>query len=120
MRDGNRPDWLGIQKKLNEDYNHIDPLVANAISEDELEKVYGGLVHEDEQPYSKVKPLEEVDHFIYGDLTHSLFCKMKKLKAMAIHSTNENESFLAYKLCHKLCNKHGLQYDKLPCWEESN
>ena len=47
MRDGERPDWLGIHKQMNEDYNHVDPIVANAMSEDELDQIYGVLVHED-------------------------------------------------------------------------
>ena len=113
MRDGERPDWLGIHKQMNEDYNHVDPIVANAMSEDELDQIYGVLVHEDEK-YSNVKEPEDMDKFIYGSCTHAMFVRIKKLKALST-SANLNEAFLAFRLCHKLCKKYGLDFDKIPC-----
>ena len=118
MRDGNRPDWLGIQKNLNESYGHIDPVVADAVSEEELDRVYGQMIHDDEK-YDHVKEPKEMDTFIYGDMSHPMFVKIKKLKALS-KSPNENEAFLAYRLCMKLCKKYGLDFDKVPCYYETN
>jgi hypothetical protein len=120
MRDGNHPDWLGIHQKLNETYGHSEKesvkQVAQAMSEDELDKIFGLLVHEDEK-YVNVQEPDEVDRFIYGNMSHDMFVKIKKLKALS-KSPNENEAFLAYRLALKLCNKYGLEFDKIPCQVE--
>ena len=113
MRDGEKPDWLGIHKQLNEDYKQVNTVVANAMSEDELDQVYGVLVHEDER-YANVKEPNDMDTYIYGSCTHAMFVRIKKLKALST-SANQNEAFLAYRLCHKLCKKYGLEFDKIPC-----
>lgn len=57
---------------------------------------------------------DEMDKFIYGDLTHSEFKKLKKLKALS-QSSNEQEAFLAYRKCLELCQKYRLEFDKIPC-----
>jgi len=57
---------------------------------------------------------EEMDHFIYGNLTQDTFKKIKKLKALS-QSSNEKEAFLAYRKCLELCKKYNLEFDKIPC-----
>ena len=57
---------------------------------------------------------EEMDTFIYGNLTHNEFKKLKKLKALS-QSSNEQEAFLAYRKCLELCKKWNLEFDKIPC-----
>jgi hypothetical protein len=56
----------------------------------------------------------EMDTFIYGNLTHNEFKKLKKLKALS-QSSNEQEAFLAYRKCLELCKKYSLEFDKIPC-----
>lgn len=120
MRDGNHPDWLGIHQKLNETYGHQEKesvkQVAQAMTEDELDQIFGLLVHEDEK-YVNVQEPDEVDRFIYGNMSHDMFVKIKKLKALS-KSPNENEAFLAYRLAIKLCKKYGLEFDRIPCQVE--
>lgn len=57
---------------------------------------------------------ENSDHFIYGNITHSDFKRLKKLKALS-KSSNEQEAFAAYRKCLELCNRCGLDFDKIPC-----
>jgi hypothetical protein len=113
MRDGNRPDWLHIQQDLNNTYGHVNESVQKAVSEEDLDQILGQLVHDDEQ-YANVQEPAEMDRFIYGNCTHAMFTKIKKLKALS-KSSNENEAFLAYRLSIKLCKKYGLEFDKIPC-----
>lgn len=57
---------------------------------------------------------EEMDSFIYGNLSTNEFRKLKKLKALS-KSPNDKEAFLAYKKCLELCKKWNLDFDKVPC-----
>lgn len=117
MRDGSHPDWLGIHKNLNETLGHAKneevQKVSEAVTEEELDQIFGMLVHEEEK-YANVQEPQEMDKFIYGNMTHDMFVKIKKLKALS-KSENENEAFLAYRLAIKLCKKYGLEFDKVPC-----
>lgn len=117
MRDGDHPDWLGIHQNLNKEYGHEDKqvakVVAQAVTEDELDQIFGLLVH-DEEKYANVAEPAELDTFIYGNMSHAMFVKIKKLKALS-KSPNENEAFMAYRLALRLCNKYGLEFDKIPC-----
>lgn len=113
MRDGDHPNWMGIHKELNKSHGHNDEQLNGAMSDYELDQILGWLVHEDEK-YQSVKEPQEMDRFIYGNMSHDIFVKMKKLKALAT-SPNKNEALLAYRLCWKLCKKYGLEYDKIPC-----
>lgn len=56
----------------------------------------------------------EMEEFIYGNMTHDTFKKIKKLKALS-RSKNEKEAFLAYRKCLELCDKYSLEFDKIPC-----
>lgn len=118
MRDGDHPNWLGIQKELNKSYGHTDEHLDGAMSDYELDQILGWMVHEDEK-YQSVREPQEMDRFIYGNMSHDIFVKIKKLKALAT-SSNENEALLAYRLCWKLCEKYGLEYDKIPCIVEES
>jgi len=71
---------------------------------DELEDILGDDV---EEP-------EEMDRFVYGNMSHDTFKTIKKLKALS-HSSNEKEAFLAYRKCLELCKKYNLEFDKIPC-----
>lgn len=117
MRDGDHPDWLGVHQKLNESLGHSKnetvQKVSEAVTEEELDQIFGMLVHEDEK-YANVHEPDEMDKFIYGNCTHAMFVRIKKLKALS-KSDNENEAFLAYRLALKLCKKYGLEFDKIPC-----
>lgn len=113
MRDGDKPDWVGIQRDLNEDCGHVNENLVEAISEEELDKIYGQLIHDDEE-YANVQEPDDMTKYIYGNMTHDMFIKIKKLKALS-KSPNENEAFLAYRLCLKLCKKYSLEFDKVPC-----
>lgn len=55
----------------------------------------------------------EMETFVYGNMTHKDFKKIKKLKALS-RSDNENEAFLAYRNCLKMCRKYGLEFEKIP------
>lgn len=117
MRDGNHADWLGIHKKMNVKFGHAEKetvkQVAQAVTEDELDQIFGLMVHDDEK-YANVQEPQEMDRYIYGNMTHEMFVKIKKLKALST-SDNENEAFMAYRLALKLCKKYGLELDKIPC-----
>jgi hypothetical protein len=72
---------------------------------------------EDDYEYKKsgnVEEPEEMDTFIYGNMSHDMFKKIKKLKALS-RSVNENEAFIAYRMCLELCERFGLEFDKIPC-----
>ena len=60
---------------------------------------------------SKSQP--NVGKFIYGDVDIEMFEKIKKLKALST-SPNEAEAFAAYTMARKLCDKHKLEFDKIP------
>jgi hypothetical protein len=60
------------------------------------------------------KDPQEMETFIYGNMSHDTFKKIKKLKALS-HSTNEKEAFSAYRKCLELCKKYNLEFDKIPC-----
>lgn len=116
MRDGDHPDWMGIHKKLVVEYGHTNNEIvrqgAQAVTEDDLDQIFGIMVHEEEQ-YANVQEPQEMDRFIYGSFTHELFIKIKKLKALT-QSKNKNEAIIAYRLALRLCEKYGLEFDKIP------
>jgi hypothetical protein len=74
---------------------------------------YGGEYHSDKDKYGTEKS-PEMDEFIYGNLTHDMFKKVKKLKALS-RSSNKAEAFSAYSKCMELCKEYGLEFDKIPC-----
>ena len=111
LREEEGPDWMAIKKEYDQTYGGIHE--DDDLSREDLEKKYGDLMHEDEK-YEDVKEPESMDSFIYGNCTHDTFKKIKKLKALS-KSRNENEAFLAYRMCIQLCERYGLEFDKIPC-----
>jgi hypothetical protein len=61
-----------------------------------------------------LKEPENMVEYLYGDLTLSQFDILKKLKSLALSNVNPHESFLAWKKGQELCEKFGLQWDKIP------
>lgn len=57
---------------------------------------------------------DEMEKFIYGNMTHTEFKKLKKLKALSM-SSNAHEALLAHSKCVLLCKKYGLEFEKIPC-----
>ncbi len=76
-------------------------------------KQYGSLQHESESKDGS-ENAPEMEEFIYGNLTHDMFKKIKKLKALS-RSSNQQEAFAAYTKCLELCKEYGLDFDKIPC-----
>jgi hypothetical protein len=89
----------GFIKKLEEGTTYVHEEYG-----DELDDI---LSEDTEEP-------EEMDKFIYGNMSHDMFKKIKKLKALS-QSPNEKEAFLAYRKCLELCKKYNLEFDKIPC-----
>lgn len=81
----------------------------NAKTREEYDEEIGRLLHEN----IELKNTPEMETFIYGNMTHEEFKRIKKLKRLS-KSDNENEAFLAYSTCMKLCRKYGLDFDKIP------
>lgn len=76
-------------------------------------KQYGHLVDE----YEEKSDVPEVDDLIYGNISTDMFRKMKKLKTLS-QSENENEAFIAYRMCLELCQRYGLEFDKIPTYRK--
>lgn len=51
--------------------------------------------------------------FVYGKVGTEGFNVLKKLKSMA-SSKNEQEAFVAYRKCRELCERLGVEFDKVP------
>lgn len=80
---------------------------------EQYNKEYGHLEHEYTQSKEVIKETPEMTAFIYGNMTHETFVKIKKLKSLS-QSDNENEAAAAFIKCRELCKKYGLEYDKIP------
>lgn len=87
--------WEENRQKFNKEFGHL---------EDDFD--YGESVNIEEP--------KSMDEFIYGNMSHDMFKKIKKLKALS-RSANENEAFIAYRMCVELCERYGLEMDKIPC-----
>lgn len=87
--------WEENRQKYNKEFGHL---------QDDFEYDQSGNMQEP----------EEMDEFIYGNMSHDMFKKIKKLKALS-RSENENEAFIAYRMCVELCERYGLDMDKIPC-----
>ena len=74
---------------------------------------YGSYQH-DESIEKTAEKAPTMDKFISGNLTHDMFKKIKKLKALS-RSPNKQEAFAAYTKCMELCREHNLDFDKIPC-----
>jgi hypothetical protein len=61
-----------------------------------------------------VREPKEMTEYLYNGITHELFVKIKKLKRLAKKSSNNNESFLAWQMANKLCEKYNINFDLIP------
>lgn len=117
MRDSPKTNWVRLQKDLHEQYGHELPKEIEEAEPDLVDRIFEQLIH-DEEEYVNVREPDEMDTFIYGEMSHEMFTKIKKLKALS-RSENKHEAGLAYELCIKLCNKYGLDFNKVPCKYET-
>lgn len=79
-------------------------------------KEFGHLEHDyDYKDSGVIEEPKELDVFIYGNMTSQQFQTVKKLKTLALSpKCNENESALAFSMCKQMCQKFGLEFDKIP------
>jgi hypothetical protein len=69
---------------------------------------------EDDFSSENVNEPEEMFCLLYGNkVTLETFGKLKKLKALT-QSPAIEEATLAFQKCRELCEKHGIEYDKIP------
>ena len=112
-----------FRDEANNEREKIQKLTENYIKEFGYENVIKAMQSDVDD--SKDVNLEEIlsndtrvpessDSFIYGNMDHATFKKIKKLKALS-KSPNEKEAALAFLKCRQLCEKYGLDYDKIPC-----
>lgn len=109
LREDAAPAFEELRREFFEKFGHE----YDGLSRNELEEKYGREEHL-EPVDDNVEEPPTMDEFIYGNLTHDMFKKIKKLKALS-RSPNEKEAYLAYRACLKLCDKYGLEFDKIPC-----
>ena len=74
-----------------------------------LNEKFGGLSIDDIE-----QDIPEILEYVYENVTTEIFKKVKKLKALS-RSPNKQEAFAAYTKCMELCEKYGLEFDKIPC-----
>ncbi len=79
---------------------------------EQYNKEYGHLQEDYKQDNKIIRETPEMTTFIYGNMTHDVYVKLKKLKALS-QSDNENEASAAFIKCRELCKKYGLEYDKI-------
>ena len=102
------PDAANINfNRLAEDLNKNPNLLLT-----EQNNKYGSWQH-GEAAEKTADAAPEMDEFIYGNLTHAMFQKVKKLKALS-RSSNKAEAFSAYTKCIELCKEYSLDFDKVP------
>ena len=101
-------------KKFGYDKSELTELylkgIAESINEQGLEDI--ATEFEDEISEENTNEPQEMDTFIYGNLNHEIYKKIKKLKRL-IKSPNQNESALAYVKCRELCDKYNLDFRKI-------
>jgi hypothetical protein len=95
-------DVLRLTEDRNKNVNELRQSHNNA---------YGSLQYGEEDEKSADKA-PTMDNFIYGNMTHEVYKKIKKLKALST-SPNEAEAFAAYTKCIEMCKEFGLEFDKV-------
>lgn len=78
---------------------------------DKHNKAYGALQY-GEADEKTADSAPSMDTFIYGNMTHDVYKKIKKLKALST-SPNRAEAFAAYTKCVELCKEYGLEFDRV-------
>ena len=84
--------------------------VDHAELREELEKLHGSELHE---VVAMAEALPNAKGFIYGKVGSEGFNVLKKLKTMA-SSKNEAEAFVAYRKAREICERIGVDFDKIP------
>lgn len=101
------PDANNINfNRLFEDINKNPELLLS-----EQNNKYGSLQH-DAASEKTAEQAPEMDEFIYGEMTHSTYQTIKKLKRLS-QSPNQAEAFAAYRKCLEMCKKYNLEFDKV-------
>lgn len=101
------PDAANINfNRLTEDLNKNPDLLLT-----EQNNKFGSLQH-DESAEKTADKAPEMDEFIYGEMTHSTYQTIKKLKRLS-QSPNQAEAFAAYRKCLEMCKKYNLEFDKV-------
>lgn len=77
---------------------------------EELENLHGSELHE---VVAMAEALPNAKGFIYGKVGSEGFSVLKKLKSLA-SSKNEAEAFVAYRKCREICERIGVDFDKVP------
>lgn len=80
----------------------------------EYNKMYGHLQEPDDILSENIEKPPEMFEYLYANMTLETFNKLKKLKSLT-KSNNIKEATLAFKKCRELCDKYGLDYEKIPC-----
>ena len=91
---------------------YIKGIVQSVEIEQKLDEMGSDVEFEDVVTDDVTEEVEESDRFIYGNLDHNIYKKIKKLKRL-IKSSNPNESALAYKKCRELCDQYNLDFHKI-------
>lgn len=101
------PDANNINfNRLVEDLDKNPELLLN-----EQNTKYGSWQH-DEATEKTAEHAPAMDEFIYGEMTHSTYQTIKKLKRLS-QSPNKAEAFAAYSKCLAMCKKYNLEFDKV-------
>jgi hypothetical protein len=77
---------------------------------EELDALHGSELHE---VVAMAEALPNAKGFIYGKVGSEGFNVLKKLKTLA-SSKNEAEAFVAYRKARQICEKIGVDFDKVP------
>jgi hypothetical protein len=112
LREEAPPAFAELRKEFFERFGHE----YDGFSKEQLEEKYGREEHTEAVDDNVEEPPEMME-YIYGNVTLEQFQKLKKLKSLS-RSSNEHEAFLAYKACLRLCQKFGIDFDKLPCYTD--
>ena len=93
----------------------------DGLNKAQLEQKYGAKVHKkDLLENAMASQPQEMVEYLYGNITLDMFNKVKKLKELSYDNDNEQEAFLAFTACMKLCKKYNLEFDKIPCYRKTN
>ena len=84
--------------------------VDHAELREELEKLHGSELHE---VVAMAEALPNAKGFVYGKVGTEGFSVLKKLKTLA-SSKNEAEAFIAYRKAREICERVGIDFDKVP------
>lgn len=73
---------------------------------------FGHLYHDNLSDNNKTPTFS---NYLFESVEHEIFKKLKKLKSLS-KSQNLKEATLAFAKCRQLCDKYGLDYDKIPSY----